>query len=61
MSQPSHAAVHAIAALSDAQATQTLYKITVWLIDAATRDVPISAQLVLDQIVRFAGQYRGGR
>jgi hypothetical protein len=37
MSQPSHAAVAAIAALSDAEATQTLYQITIWLINAASR------------------------
>jgi hypothetical protein len=61
MSDPSHAAVAAIAALSDAEATQVLYQTTVWLIDAATREIPISAAIMLNLITRFAGQYRGGR
>jgi hypothetical protein len=44
----------ALARLSDAQCVQTLYQLTVWLIDAARREIPITAQLVLDQIVGFA-------
>ena len=32
MGQPSHAAVAAVAALSDAQGIQVLYRLTVWLV-----------------------------
>ena len=51
----------AIAALSDAEATQVLYQITVWLITAVTHETAITAQRVVDQIMLFASQYRGGR
>jgi hypothetical protein len=56
-----HAAVVAIAALSDAQGVQVLYQLTVWLIAADQHEIPLSARLVLDQIVLFASSYRGGR
>jgi hypothetical protein len=61
MGQPSHAAAAAIAALSDAEATQVLYGLTVWLIGAARAEVSVSAQLVLDRIVSLAGQFPRGR
>ena len=61
MGQPSHAAVAAIAAFSDAEATQVLYQITVWLITAVTHETAITAQRVVDQIMLFASQHRGGR
>ena len=61
MAQPTHAAVAAIAVLSDAQLAQVLYQLVVWLIDAARIDVPVEPQFVLAEVVRLAGQHRGGR
>ena len=61
MPESSHAAVAAIAALSDAEATQVLYRITLWLIGAAAHELTTTPQQTLDQIIRLAGQYPGGR